>query len=323
MQAQGFLELFAELAEVLSAESAVVMTSRVSFLGDSPQVRRLMDGTSLMSEKLIQQLHAEGVDPLRVPRFSVLRLRDEKSGGSLLGAKLASEMGNGGQATSSGVSDALSLGGTGSQDNLDELLWRHIRQVVDPALLPRVVEVFGSAFLRGVTTFSLVDLVNELGIAVFEGGRVSLSGFRLMEIFRPAGPAGGRDATGADGAAVAFLHTAYQELLAAEFLRTTEGRAAAVTTASRPRLTEQVRQFLYRTGGGAARTDDCVLPVGVYVVGPGHHLMLRRIEQPVRLDRFPCHCRPVQAVPRRRRPGRVGAVGSSGHASGLYPRAMA
>jgi hypothetical protein len=42
----GFVELFTELAEVLSAESAVVMTSRVSFLEDSPQVRRLMDGTS-------------------------------------------------------------------------------------------------------------------------------------------------------------------------------------------------------------------------------------------------------------------------------------
>ena len=72
----GFLELFTELSEVLSAESAVVMTSRVSFLEDSPQVRRLMDGTSLMSEKLVQQLHAQGVDPLRVPRFSVLRLPD-------------------------------------------------------------------------------------------------------------------------------------------------------------------------------------------------------------------------------------------------------
>lgn len=46
--------LFAELTEVVSAESAVVMTSRVSFLEDSPQVRRLMDGTSLMSEKLVQ-----------------------------------------------------------------------------------------------------------------------------------------------------------------------------------------------------------------------------------------------------------------------------
>jgi len=282
----GFLELFAELAEVLSAESAVVMTSRVSFLEDSPQVRRLMDGTSLMSEKLIQQLHAEGVDPLRVPRFSVLRLRDETSGGSLLGAQLASELGPEGQACSS-VSGAAGPGGPGSPSDLDDLLWRHITQVVEPGLLPKVVEVFGLAFVRGVTMFTFVDLVNELGIEVFEGGRVSLGGFRLMALFRPAGPSGGWAAAGSGGAAVAFRHAAYQELLAAEFLRTAEGRAAAVTAASRPRLTEQVRQFLCRRGGDAAGTGDCILPAGVYVVGPGHYLMLRRIDRPVRLDRFP------------------------------------
>jgi formylglycine-generating enzyme required for sulfatase activity len=283
----SFLELFAELAEVLSAESAVVMTSRVSFLEDSPQVRRLMDGTSLMSEKLIQQLHAQGVDPLRVPRFSVLRLRDEMSGGSLLGARLASELGPAGQAASLGARSAVGPVGHGSQYDLDDLLWRHITQVVEPALLPRFVEVFGLAFVRGVTIFTLLDLVNELGIGVFAGSRASLDSFRLMALFRPAGPAGSLDGPAADGAAVAFRHAAYQELLAAEFLRTAEGRAAALTAAPRPRLTEQVRQFLCRRGGGAAGTDDCVLPAGVYVVGPGHDLMLRRIERPVRLDRFP------------------------------------
>ena len=83
MSQAGFLELFTEITDVLSAESAVIMTSRVSFLEDSPQVRRLLDGTNLMSEKLIQQLHAQGVDPLRVPRFSVLRLRETDSGASL------------------------------------------------------------------------------------------------------------------------------------------------------------------------------------------------------------------------------------------------
>src|ERR1039457_2981482 len=134
----GFLELFTELSEVLSAESAVVMTSRVSFLEDSPQVRRLMDGTSLMSEKLIQQLHVHGVDPLRVPRFSVRRLHDEESGGSLLGAQLASELKPPGEAVSSGAGRVGSPGGSGRQGDLDGLLWRHSTQVVELALLPRV-----------------------------------------------------------------------------------------------------------------------------------------------------------------------------------------
>ena len=283
----GFLELFTELSEVLSAESAVVMTSRVSFLEDSPQVRRLMDGTSLMSEKLIQQLHVQGVDPLRVPRFSVLRLRDEESGGSLLGAHLASELKPPGEAASSDAGTADGLDGSAHAGDLDDLLWRHITQVVEPALLSRVVEFFGLAFLRGATTFTLIDLVNELGIEVFEGSRVGLGGFRLMELFRPAGAPSDPDTAASGGAAVAFRHVAYQELLAAEFLRTAKGRAAALGAPERPRLTEQVRQFLFHRGGGAAGADDCVLPAGVYVVGPSHHLMLRRIERPVTFDRFP------------------------------------
>ena len=284
----GFLALFAELTEVVSAESAVVMTSRMSFLEDSPQVRRLMDGTSLMSEKLIQQLHAQGVDPLQVPRFSVLRLRDEESGGSLLGAQLAGTLNPAaGAARPGGVAGTAISGGPGGPGDLADLLWRHITCVVEPRLLDRVVESFGLAFLRGVTTFTLVDLVNELGIAAFDGGHVSFAAFRLAPLFRPGDAAGGQDADGSAGAAVAFRHAAYQELLAAEFLRTPHGRDAAMAAGARPRLTEQVREFLSRRAGGVAGADDCVVPAGVYLVGPSHHLMLRRVDRPVRLDRFP------------------------------------
>ena len=31
---------------------------------------------------------------------------------------------------------------------------------------------FGLAFVRGVTVFTLIDLVNALGIGLFDGGRV-------------------------------------------------------------------------------------------------------------------------------------------------------
>ncbi len=110
MTQAGFLELFGDLAQVLSAESAVVTTSRVSFLEDSPEVRRLLDGTSLMPEKLVQQLHAQGVDPLKVPRFSVLLL-DEAAGGSPLVVRVAAEV------------------GAAHQGDLGSLLWTHITQV--------------------------------------------------------------------------------------------------------------------------------------------------------------------------------------------------
>ncbi len=74
---------------------------------------------------------------------------------------------------------------------------------------------------------------------------------------------------------MAFLHSAYPELLAAEFLRTPQGRDAALAATGRPRLTEQVREFLHRRSDRAV-TDDCVLPAGVYLVGPSHHQGLYR-----------------------------------------------
>ncbi|MFF3445286.1 SUMF1/EgtB/PvdO family nonheme iron enzyme [Streptosporangium sp. NPDC002721] len=265
MTQEGFLELFTELAQVLSAESAVVTSSRVSFLEDSPQVRRLLDGTALVSEKLVQQLHAQGVNPLRVPRFSALRLQDATDAGTPLELRLARE---------------LELEGGDDRPHLVDLAWRHMTRVASSAgltdALPSIVAYFGSAFLRGRTTFTFVELVNELGISLFEGGRLTYDAFRLKEFFRPV-----------DSSGIAFAHSAYQELLAAEHLRDPAGRESAVEAG--PRLTEQVREFLYRRSRQTpqAPADDCVLPTGAYLVGPSHHLMLRRVERPVRFDRFP------------------------------------
>src|SRR5262249_5593474 len=143
---------------------------------------------------------------------------------------------------------------------------------------------FGLAFVRGATTFTLIELCNELGLSMFDGGRIGFEEFRARSLFRPASPAGSR--AGAD-VRIAFRHAAYQELLAAEFLRTREGRDEAVQASARPRLTEQVREFVRRGSSADAGSDNCVLAAGVYLVGPSHHLLLRRIEQPVLFDRFP------------------------------------
>ena len=97
--------------------------------------------------------------------------------------------------------------------------------------------------------------------------------FRLRDLFRVAD---------ADGSALALRHVVYQELLAAECLPSPQGRDAALAAALHPRLTEEIREFLHlrsqatslpRTTGSK---DDCVVPAGVYLVGPGHHLLLRR-----------------------------------------------
>ncbi|MEV6981834.1 NACHT domain-containing protein [Sphaerisporangium sp. NPDC051017] len=192
----GFLDLFAELAQVLTAESAVITSSRVSFLEDSPQARRLLDGTALVSEKLVQQLHAQGVNPLQVPRFSALRLHDAVATASPLEMHLVGEVGHAHHEFS----------------HLTELAWTHTAQVTAAArlenMLPSLVAYFGSAFLVGQTMFTFIDLVNDLGIDLFEGGRLTFEALRLRALFRPAGPS-----------AVAFVHSAYQELLAAEYLR--------------------------------------------------------------------------------------------------------
>ena len=82
--------------------------------------------------------------------------------------------------------DSPVAGGPGSTSTLADLLWWHITQVVGPRLLPRVIGYFGLAFLRGVTVFTLVELVNELGIGVFDGGRVEPASFRLRDLFRAA-----------------------------------------------------------------------------------------------------------------------------------------
>lgn len=207
-----------------------------------------------------------------MPRFSVLRLRDAAAGGSLLSSRVEGEI------------------SAGSGRDLGVLLREHITRVAGSVLLPRVAGYFGLAFLRGASTFTLAELVNELGIAVFDGGRVGMESFRLRELFRPVSVGGA--AVGAD-ARVAFRHAAYQELLAAECLRTAQGREAAIAVAGRPRLTEQVREFLGQLPAGAGDagagpgSGGCVLPAGVYLVGPGHHLMLRRVERAVRIDEFP------------------------------------
>jgi hypothetical protein len=249
----GFLELFTELAEVLSAESAVVMSSRVSFLEDSPQVRRLLDGTTLLSEQLVQQLHAQGVDPLSIPRFSALRLREDTAPLELQ------------------LQDLL-----GRKDPLADLLWAYLTTTSAQAgllgKLPRLVEFFGAAQLKRQTTFTLVELYNALGAECFDG-QIAYSSFRLRHLFRPDGPD-----------RVAFVHSAYQELLAAEYLRSPDARARA--GAGPVRLTEQIRAFLHHRSQGEPMRDDCVLPAGTYLVGPSHHLMLRQIAAPVRFDRY-------------------------------------
>lgn len=255
----GFLRLFADLAPVLSAESAVIMSSRVSFLADSPQIRQLLDSGAERSEQLVEQMYANGVEPSRVPHFHLLRLTDpgatplEKRLGPLLGRH-----------------DAPSF---------DELLGTHIAKTLSdagqPQLEERLPEVFGKAFLSDQSVFSLLELRRELGPNAFTDDRFALDACVLAPLLRPV-----------DSEHAAFIHSSYQELLAARFLSTASGREAALEIPGSAFLTEQLRGFLAHIAR-AEISDSCVLPTGIHVVGPAERLLLRRVVHPVRFDRYP------------------------------------
>lgn len=270
----GFLRLFTDLAPLLSAESSVVMSSRVSFLADSPQVRGLLDHHSAMSEQIVEQMYANGVDPDRMPHVSVLRLIDAPrppsgagtgtlAGGTPLERRLSATL---------GVDESLPLA---------ELLTRHIGSTVaaadgGPRLADALTGLAGRAFTAGRTIFPLLELHNALGPEIFAGGRIETDALLLAPLFRPVG---------AD--AVTFRHSAYQELLTARYLSRPADREEAAALPGGARITEQVRSFLTHLSTEEPRSDDCVLPTGVYLVGPAERLLLRRITKPVRFDRHP------------------------------------
>ncbi|MEV6586640.1 SUMF1/EgtB/PvdO family nonheme iron enzyme [Streptomyces acidicola] len=253
----GFLRLFTDLAAVLSAESAVVMSSRVSFLADSPQVRQLLDSGAGRSEQLVEQMYANGLDPTRVPHFHVLRLAEPEA--TPLEKRLTAEL-------------KLPSG-----QSLAELLGAHITRTLaehgQPELERKLPTVFGQAFLTDRRVFSLLDLFRHLGADAFTGGCLDLDACGLAPLLRPAGPDH-----------VAFVHTAYQELLAARHLAEPGARNAAADISGGAFLTEQVRAFLADMAGGP-EADDCVLPAGAFLVGPAERLLIRRVQCPVRFDR--------------------------------------
>lgn len=257
----GFLRLFADLAPVLSAESAVVMSSRVSFLADSPQVRQLLDSGAARSEQLVEQMYANGVDPSRVPHFHLVRLAEPDA--TVLERRLTASL---------RLPAVQPLGAL-----LSAHLSRTLTECGRAGLEDQLPGFFGRAFLVDQTVFSVLDLHRHLGSEAFFDGRLELGACVLAPLLRSAG----KDHT-------ALAHSAYQELLAARYLAAPSGREDAADLPDGAFVTEQVRSFLADNAAAGASTgerDDCVLPAGVYLVGPAERLLLRRVHRPVRFDR--------------------------------------
>ena len=240
----GYLELFAEVSELLSAKSLVVMTTRVSFFEDSPHVRQLLDRSSITSEKLVEQLHAHGVDPLQLPRFSILRVEGVDPPDSDGGLRTPLEI------------RLLSDGPDVKRDqitsmNLADLVWArlvHTTAGLPPGTLDGMVRFFGAAFVRSQNTFELTDILNALGIRLFDHQRVSFDTFRLRELFRAV-----------DAGCVSFGHSLYQEILAAEYLQDRGMRKSALHDAGSCFLTEQLRSFVHLRNRGQAPAAASIL----------------------------------------------------------------
>jgi hypothetical protein len=271
----AFLDTFADVAQALSAESTVVMSSRYSFLADSPQVRRLLNNSSLVSEQLVQQLHANGVDPLELPRFAVVHLHDSQPSSGRQDIRLTPlERHLAGQ---TGHVETI-LGE--SPDRLEGLVTARVDQILSNTgltdLLPRMEEVLGGGFLVHRKLFTLAEICTELGIECFTGGRVTFDSFLLSPLFRQAGPN-----------IVALVHTAFQEYFAARLLCTRDGRTAAANLTTEHLLTEQVRRFLHHLDTREPPATNQRLSADVYLVGPSHRLLLRTIKHAVSFDEFP------------------------------------
>lgn len=135
------------------------MSSRVSFLADSPQIRQLLDSGTARSEQLVEQMYANGLDPARVPHFHLVRLAEPDA--TPLEMRLTA---------------SLQLG---SSQPLDALLGAHITKTLaergQADTEERLPAVFGGAFLTDQTVFSLLDLHRDLGPGAFNNGRLELN----------------------------------------------------------------------------------------------------------------------------------------------------
>ncbi|MGH7927031.1 MAG: SUMF1/EgtB/PvdO family nonheme iron enzyme [Candidatus Binatia bacterium] len=268
----AFIRLFEEISDVLSAESAVIISSRYSFLADSPQVRTLLNSSDLVSEKLVQELHAHGIDPIQLPHFCVIRLDDVRL-----------EDGTNGRWTTplevfldGGLSTVLSSATTHRRlaQSISAFAEMHLAEQGSPEVAERLFTYLGSSYLAGKSNFSYVDLYNALGEDVFQTGRIDSDSFSLNVLFRKI-----------DETTVAPLHSVFQEYFSAKFVsecREVEGLAKLLGSA---RITEQFRSFLVSISN-SIQHDDCILPEGDYLVGPSSQLLVRTIATPVEFDRY-------------------------------------
>lgn len=278
-----FMEVFSAIAELLSIESQVIMSSRVAFLEDSPYVRELLDRDALFSDRVVNDVTAVGIDPLRLPNFAVLKLtdvklNDEPAGHGFGGSAVAGTPLDYHMLQQLSVDQAESVRALPPTSRSLTAVSRFVENCVraSPLALADVSAVFGRGFLDGKERFSVIELFNKFGRGLFPQG-LDPAATVLPGLLRPIGEDG-----------VKFHHRVLQEYLAAHFM------SEHLDELSEPvRLSEQVRALFHNLVQTQSR-EDGVVDSGVYLVGPGDSLRLHSIRHPFRVQKDPVTNREYQ-----------------------------
>ena len=73
---EDIIEVFGNLSKLFTSKSKIIITSRQTLLQSSKYINELLDKNAVVSDKVSYGLTAEGIDPLQLPNFSIIKLLD-------------------------------------------------------------------------------------------------------------------------------------------------------------------------------------------------------------------------------------------------------
>ena len=287
------VEAFAEISQVFTYESTVIITTRPSFLASSRYIRELLNAEALISERISQSATCVGIDPMQLPAFSIVYLQpiDIQQTDSWLLQKIRTLTPNLVKTTPLALDLAykLTIDEVVTSLDIDEnkfiesMLIHHywLKQIdnTEPLLISRIYHYFAQSFRRSQRLFKLTALHAAFGESLFHNNVVAWETFRLQAMFTPI-----------TEESVKFLHRAYYEY------------CVAYSYISLPMLdisyavNEQIRRFIIQISAKVENygitcipfeTSKLEVPAGRYLLGDYDRAQVRILKKTVTLDEKP------------------------------------